>query len=66
MTSACPFRGIVGIEDVTVHAFDKKIILKMDSYIPVPLEAERTAGDQRSVAKLLPFILSTQGWSLSQ
>jgi hypothetical protein len=45
MTSACTFHGIIGIQDATPYALDKKRYWKMDGFVPLPFETDTSAGD---------------------
>jgi hypothetical protein len=43
--SACTFHGILGVQNATPYAVDKKRFWKMDGYVPLPLETDLSAGD---------------------
>jgi hypothetical protein len=45
MTSACTFHGIIGIQDATPYAMDKKRYWKMDGFVPLPFETDTSTGD---------------------
>jgi hypothetical protein len=45
MTSMCTFHGIIGIQDATPYAVDKKGYWKMDGFVPLPFETETSTGD---------------------
>jgi hypothetical protein len=58
MTSACTFHGIIGIQDATPYAVDKKRYWKMDEFVPLLFETD-TSGDYGASHPLLcivPFL----------